>query len=178
VQQPLHPVVALHVHTPAEHWVPIPQTIPQPPQLLLSVVSSTHWLPQGVKPVLHVKPQLPLQVALPLAGGWQATPHPPQLAMSPDSLTHDPLQAVSPAAQLSVHLLAEQDALPLPVTGGRQALAHAPQLSGSVVSSTHALPHAVPVAQPGWQLPATQETVPPVGGTQTWPQVPQLPGSV
>jgi hypothetical protein len=53
VQQPLHPVVALHAQCPAVHWVPAPQTTPQPPQLLLSVSSSTHAEPHCVWPVGH-----------------------------------------------------------------------------------------------------------------------------
>jgi hypothetical protein len=168
VQHPLHPVAPLHVHTPPAHWVPIPQTIPHPPQLLLSVSSLTHRLPHWLKPVLHAIPQLPAHVAVPLAGTGQAVPHPPQLATSLDSLTQAPLQAVNPVPHWSVQLSAAHDALPPPLTGGGHTLAHAPQLSGSVASSTHALPHCTRLAaHPGWHIPATHDTIPPAGGVQT-----------
>ncbi len=52
-QQPLQPVVVLHAQWPPLHCVPTPQTIPQPPQLLLSVDSLTQAAPQGAWPVAH-----------------------------------------------------------------------------------------------------------------------------
>ncbi len=53
VQQPLHPVVALHAQRPPVHCVPVPQTMPQPPQLLLSAFSFTHAPLQAVSPAAH-----------------------------------------------------------------------------------------------------------------------------
>jgi hypothetical protein len=40
-QQPRHPVVVSHAHTPDEHTVPAAQALPHRPQLPLSVCSST-----------------------------------------------------------------------------------------------------------------------------------------
>ncbi len=55
VQQPSHPVEVSHVQTLLLQLGPVPQTIPQPPQLLGSVASLTQALPHGVSPAGHTQ---------------------------------------------------------------------------------------------------------------------------
>jgi hypothetical protein len=54
LQPPLQPVMALQMHMPPEQVVPGAQTLPQPPQLLLSLEKSAHPELHGVKPPLQV----------------------------------------------------------------------------------------------------------------------------
>ena len=71
------------------------QTVPQAPQLVTSVCSSTQALPQRLKPELQTKLQVPLEhTGLALAGAVQMVPHVPQLWMSVCVLTHAPVQRV------------------------------------------------------------------------------------
>ncbi len=51
-QQPLH-VAALHVQTPPLHVVPVWQTLPHVPQLLLSLPTFTQAVPHAVSPAAH-----------------------------------------------------------------------------------------------------------------------------
>jgi hypothetical protein len=74
---------------PLWHVVPPLHTMLQPPQLALSLVSSTQYVPQAVKPLLHVSVQsAATQVWLP----EQATPQAPQSDLLVCVSTHVPLQ--------------------------------------------------------------------------------------
>jgi hypothetical protein len=137
-------------------------TVPQAPQLLLSVAVFTHAPPHEVVPAGQA--QAPAAQLVPPV---QALPQAPQLALSVDVSTQAPPQAVVPAGQ--VHTPATQDLPPV------QALPQAPQLALSVDVFTQAAPHLVwPAGQPPLQTPAVQ--VVPVG--HTWPQAPQFLESV
>jgi hypothetical protein len=57
---------------PAEQISPFPQTMPQVPQLLGSVVVCTHWLPHCSKPVPHAAQLMP-------PSGCSGSPHAPPL---------------------------------------------------------------------------------------------------
>jgi hypothetical protein len=82
------------------HITPVPHTAPQLPQLLGSVVVSTHAVPQVVEVVAH--PHTPPLQDCPLP---QAMPHPPQFAGSvrksvqPPGLVLVAAQTVLPAEQ-------------------------------------------------------------------------------
>jgi hypothetical protein len=85
------------VHIPAwqvPNWQtsPVPQRLPQAPQLFGSVSGLTHVPPQRAKGNVQVSMQVPSAHAAP---GGQARPQPPQFAGSVWVLTHAPLQLVS-----------------------------------------------------------------------------------
>lgn len=121
-----------HTHWPIWQVVPPLQTMPQAPQLALSVCSSTQAAPHCVCPVVQ------LEVHLPLAQSWpgpQAVLHAPQLFVSVCVFVQVPLQSVCPPGQR--HWLIVQLAL----VG--HALPHDPQLALSVLVSTQPPLHCV-----------------------------------
>ena len=75
------------------HWVPLGQTLPQAPQLALSVWRLAHVVPQLVCPVVQYNPHVPPAQMYPAGHLW---PQVPQLAGSVWILVHAPLQFVSP----------------------------------------------------------------------------------
>jgi hypothetical protein len=78
------------------------QSLPQPAQLLVSVVVSTQPLPQRMKGAVHWKSQLPaLQTDLPFAGTGHTVPHVPQLDVALEVSTHEPLQLLSDPQSLA-----------------------------------------------------------------------------
>src|SRR4051812_15048417 len=113
--------------------LPLPQMLPQAPQLLLSVAGSTHAPPQGISPTRQtiMPPHLPWAHACPLG---HTTPHAPQLFGSLASTTHIPLHMTCPrpghGPPPPLHTPFTQ-ATPLP-----QALPQAPQLEAFVNKST------------------------------------------
>ena len=76
------------------HELPAGQATPQEPQLLSSVPSLTHTVPQRVVPAGHAFSHEPPVQAVP-AG--HTIPQEPQLFGSVFSLTHTPPHRVSPA---------------------------------------------------------------------------------
>jgi hypothetical protein len=81
LQQPLQPLIVLQTHWPPEQMVPGAHTLPQLPQLLLSLEKSAHPPAHDVYPPLQVKPhELPEQFGV----AWAIVvvhllPHAPQL---------------------------------------------------------------------------------------------------
>jgi hypothetical protein len=99
------------VQTPATQLNPDAHAnaMPQPPQLLLSVIVFTHALPQSVGNELLlqelVQPGAPLQVTVPLVGATQGAHVVPHDVREVElSLTHIPLQSCMPAGQVQVEL--------------------------------------------------------------------------
>ena len=116
----------LVVHAPAEQTWPAGQTMPQPPQLVGSLLVSVQTPRQRVP--LSKQPQLPLWQLVPPP---QRTPHAPQSRLLVCRSTHALPHVVSPVAQAPVHSPDEQSWLPV------QALPHVPQSSGLVERLTH-----------------------------------------
>ncbi len=101
---PLHIVEADagQLHIEAEHTVfPVhAYGPPQPPQLLLSFVKSTHAPLQSVYPLLHAMPHVPVHTAVALAMPVEhAVPHVPQLLTLFVVSTHTPLHNVGVGAE-------------------------------------------------------------------------------
>jgi hypothetical protein len=86
-QQPFGQLAGVHTHWPLLQVCPALQTLPHPLQLLPSVCSLTHALPQRLWPALHATAQaLPSQLAVPCpwVGPGQLVPQSdPQLFGSP-----------------------------------------------------------------------------------------------
>jgi hypothetical protein len=85
-------VPAVHTQTPfVQAWL-LPQRMPQPPQLFLSVRVFTHVVPHAVWPgaQVHAPPE---QVCV----APQALPQPPQLLLLLVTSMHTPPQAAWPA---------------------------------------------------------------------------------
>jgi hypothetical protein len=93
------------VHTPFVHVLPPAHTFPQEPQLLLSVLVSTHWLLQAVSPAPQTSAHTPFVHAVPAPHTF---PQEPQLLLSELVFTHELPHFVSPPAQKSVHTPFEQ----------------------------------------------------------------------
>jgi hypothetical protein len=149
-----------HWQLPSLHVLPPLQTVPQPPQLLLSVFRSLHWPEQFVLPGLQTQPP-PTHIE----SVEQTVAHVPQWFGSLLVLVHTPLQLVWPAGQL--HAPAVQTA---PTA---QVFPQAPQFFGSLVLLTQTPPHSVlPAGQE--QAPATHDAPLP----QETPHAPQLVASV
>jgi hypothetical protein len=111
-------------HLPFEQTWPVGHTLPQPPQLLGSLVVS-------LQTPLHrisgfVQAQVPFWQLVPPV---QLVPHPPQLVGSICSFTHEAPHCMRPAPHIIMHVPFEQ-ALPMP-----QLTLHLPQLSGSFCRS-------------------------------------------
>ena len=119
-------------HTPDVHVVP--QALPQPPQLALSVWTLASQpsvgLPlQSRKPLVHAAAHVPLaHTAVPLGGVAHVAPHALQFLGSKRVSTHVPLHDVSGVAQVAAHAPFTH-AWPAP-----QVTPHAPQLVRSVAS--------------------------------------------
>jgi hypothetical protein len=116
-------VVVLDVQLPLTHVVPPPQTLPQAPQLLLSLVRSKHASSclQKVSPATKQMQVPPVQVV----ASAQTEPQLPQLSGSRIRSKHSWPHRDNPAEQVQ-----------LPLTHTRllaQALPQAPQFLGSVV---------------------------------------------
>ena len=151
-----------HRHAPAPHDLPPVQTLPHPPQLMGSVLVSTHAVPHRVSvPQLHAP-------AVQLSPAGQTLPQLPQFFASVPTSTQAPEQFVVPVGHVAAQAPAAQTGeVPL------HTLPHSPQFWGSSRVSTQDEPQSfVPVGQP--QLPATQTW--PDG--QALPQAPQLAASV
>jgi hypothetical protein len=101
---------------PAWHVVPPLHTVPQTPQLALSVCRSTQDTPHAASPAPHVSWHMPATHCwLPA----HCTPQPPQLFGSVCVFAHPAPHADSPAGQLQAP--AEQ------LSPARHAFPHAPQ---------------------------------------------------
>lgn len=130
MQLPLHRAPPLaHWHAPAWQVVPAPQTVSHPPQLELSVCSSTQEPPQAKRP--------PPQVHLPPTHGTapHELPHDPQLFGSLVSSTQEPPQIDRFMAHWS------WQAPPTHAAPCEQTTPHPPQSFGSEEVSTHAPEH-------------------------------------
>src|SRR5262245_8267584 len=130
-------VLPMHV---AEPLAGTGQTVVHDPQCVMSLVVSrhavphimrgathvdTHVPPDGMKPGLHVIPQVPpLHVAEPLAGTWQTDPHAPQLARSVVVSTQLPPHIIRPGP---VHPTTQLP--PTHISAAAQAWPQVPQLA-------------------------------------------------
>jgi hypothetical protein len=113
------------------------QVCPHWPQLVTSVLVSTHWLSQRMSEPLHSNEHLPvLQRGAALAGAPQTVPHFPQFDVSEGRSTHEPEQAV--LLPQSVVQTPDWHTSPL-----LQALPHLLQLPGAELRSTHLPPQSV-----------------------------------
>jgi hypothetical protein len=94
---PIMQVVMPHLQAPFTQVEPVPQLVPQPPQLLTSDMRLLHpWLPQQLCPVPQIapvgaQPHLPLTQMVPLA---HCVPQPPQLCGSIAVMMHTSPQQV------------------------------------------------------------------------------------
>jgi hypothetical protein len=111
---------------PIEHTWSAPQTLLQAPQLLTSVLVSTHTPLQLVCGL--AQPQVPPRHVVPLA---HTIPHDPQFELSDFKSTHDAAHALRPVPHIASHLPALHTCIAV------HAVPHAPQLFGSFAVSTH-----------------------------------------
>jgi hypothetical protein len=161
------------MHAPATQLSPDGHTLPHAPQLLGSLVRSTH-LPLQTVPV-HVEEVHSPATQLSPAG--QTVPHAPQLLGSSAVSTSQPSaacpsQSARPGAQSTMwHCPAVQAAIEL---GVLQTSPHEPQLFGSLVRSTHWPLQTVPMHEEDVHAPSTQLS--PAGHTS--PHAPQFFGSL
>jgi hypothetical protein len=179
-------VGALHLQAPLWHVCPVAHANsgPQPPQLLLSVFSSTHAPLQRENPLWQVKPHAPrAQVAVALATPVEhAWPQPAQLPTLVVVSTHDPLQRVYPLLHAKVHARPTHVGAALG-TLVEQAVVHVPQWLALLARSTQLPLHGVGVAagQPDRHVyPPAFAPASPAGPhtgvlpEQALPQAPQL----
>jgi hypothetical protein len=130
------------VQAPLKQVAPVPQAMPQPPQLASSESVFTHEPPQFFSPGAHCVQSPPLHACV----EPQALVQVPQWAGSFPRSTQVPLQSVRPLAHR--HDPAMQSLPPV------HALPHVPQLAASDFVSTQAAPHA--------SSGAPQDAAPPV----------------
>jgi hypothetical protein len=156
----------VQAHWPATQEEPPGQTVPQPPQLLPSVCSSTQLLAQRASPPLQVQAphwQLPLHVCDPLVSQVcvAAGAHAPWPVHVPHADQVPPLQVrlwvpQFPQACVVAPLHAHWPLVHVEPAG--QVVPHAPQLALSESSSTQVPPQdespALHAQAPHWQVPA------------------------
>jgi hypothetical protein len=144
-----------HWHAPPVQTWPPAHVWPHDPQLPVSLISLTHALEQGEKPLLQLIPQVdPLQVAVPVEppvlGPEQPVVHDVPQLLAVVELSQVPLQLSVPFGHTHeppVH------SWPLP-----HVLPHVPQLAVSVIVLVHVEPHRFGFAEfghthvPLWQL--------------------------
>jgi hypothetical protein len=177
------------VHTPAEQVALAAHAMPQPPQLLRSVVTRTsqplaRLLSQLAKPALQLAmPQeLLTQAAVALAKA-QRLPHAPQWVIELPRATSQPLtlaasQLPKPARQVMPQLDPTHTGAELGGVG--QTVPQAPQLPAELVVFTSQplaglrSQSAVPAGQTVPQTPAVQRAVAPPPATHALPHTPQL----
>ena len=147
----------------------IGQSLPQAPQLSVSLLVRRHCPSQAVKPAWQVIPQTPsVHVALPLAGTVHACPQPLQCAGSDCVSTHVPLQFVVAPEQSSAQVPPSQTSLEA------QGWEQPPQWLRLVWVSTLASPQrAKPGRQAKSQVPSTHSAVASAGTLQGLSQPPQ-----
>lgn len=153
-------VPAGQLQTPDTHERPLPQRTPQPPQLFVSVLGSTHAVPH-VTPVLHWHTPAAHTPADP-----QFRSHVPQCSRSLVKSTQRLPHRVVPIGQ--THCPDTHVASPA------QRMPHAPQLAGSV--ETSAQPPFMQRIAPEPQVHTPIAHDPP--GPQLIPQPPQFDASV
>ncbi len=107
---------------------------PQPPQLALSELVSTHVPVQKLNGAVQIDEQEPPTHVVPAP---QVIPHTPQLLLFELVSTQTPLHGRCPVGQFIVHV---PDMQLMPVG---HLVPHAPQLLLSVCQSTHAPLHAI-----------------------------------
>jgi hypothetical protein len=122
-------------------------TMPQPPQLELSVVVSIHAPEQRVRPALQAVPHpLLVQVAVPLGTLGHVVPHPPQLLMSLLVSTQTLPQRINGSVHWKPQVPVQTG---IAFGGAVQAVPHLPQFDVSLLRLTHEplqlvwLPHSV-----------------------------------
>ncbi len=153
----------MQVHVPEVQVIPVPQRLPQRPQLFGSLATSAQPPPvQAIAPAPHM--HMPEEHVPPA----HDRPHAPQLfasvarsAQVVAQATREPPHAHAPAVQVE------------PVGHARP---HVPQFAPSVWRLTHTPLHGTipPVHVSGWQVPLVQTSV----RLQPLPQRPQLARSV
>lgn len=130
-----------HLQPPATHVPYVGQTVPQVPQLFVSVWRSVQrpGLPHiVVTPVLHA--HMP---ALQVSPEAQRRPHAPQLFTSVCMSVQTALVPMPQMLLPVAHAHAVAPPAVMQVWPGRQRLPHTPQLLVSLVRSTHDVPHVV-----------------------------------
>jgi hypothetical protein len=147
--------------------------LPQLPQCVGSVCSSTQAALHAEKPESQAKLQLPAwHSGLACSGAAQLAAQAPQSLVDLCKSTHCRLQLVSPLAQESAHAPCEQ------TCPAGQDVPHVPQLSGSLARFGQAPWHeAGALAQRKLHVPESQLAAALGGAKQRVPQPPQLSGS-
>jgi hypothetical protein len=169
VPAPQTPGLPLHTAEPPDGGL---HTMLQPPQLLMSVVVSTHAPPQsvvfgGVAPAQDMPQLVPSHVAEPPPVGTGQEVH----AVAPQELieellTHALPHRCWPAGHVLPQTLAVQVSVP-PVGGAGHTMPQAPQLVRLLVVSMHTpLQFVCPPGQAWTHEPLGHVTVPPVGAAQ------------
>jgi hypothetical protein len=148
---------AAQVHTFATQLSPVPQRVPQVPQLRESVARLVQVVvpPPAGQSVFGAAHLHTPEMHVPVPQEW---PHIPQFAGSLDVEVHLPVsgQMISPVGHMQTPPEQVPPAQPLP---------HAPQLFGSVLVSMHAPP--LPPPAPHSLVPVGQAEQVPL--TQVWP---------
>ena len=148
------PVWQLTPHWPAEHTVPLGQTVPQAPQLVLLVLVLTSQ-PLAASPSQSAKPaaqaasvQAPALQRVVALGSAQARPHPPQWAALVAVSVSQPLAAWLSQSPKPVErrTIAQAPAVQpwVAVLARAQAAPHAPQWAGSMAVLAQKLVGAAP----------------------------------
>jgi hypothetical protein len=174
---------SFEAHVPPTHAAVAGQTLPQVPQLLLSVVVLAQPLVQHVCPAEQAGP--PLQstgavqtLATQVSPEAHALPHAPQLLGSLVVSLHPVEQHCSAPVQAGPPLQVVAHMPPLQTSPGAQETPHLPQLFGSVLTSVQpvvAQHSSVPVqAGPPLQVVEHMLFEQSLPGGQAMPQPPQF----
>jgi hypothetical protein len=161
---------AAHTHAPAVHVWPAAQAVPQAPQFIALLCSSTHVGAgaigaQSVCPAAHMGRAEAQRPAMQLCPAAQAVPHAPQLAGSESSVAQPIPQRVWPMGHIAVPVH-----IPAPhVWPIAQVRPQAPQFKLSVAVSTHVpLQFVCPAGHIIIELPQRP-------AVQTWPAEQTVP---
>jgi hypothetical protein len=164
-------IAALHVATPFEGTG---QALPQPPQLAVLVVVSTHAFPQAVIPSAHEVWQVPDEQT---SFAPHTTSQAPQWSGSVFLSTQTSPHRTNIGPQMKSQPVVEQTGVPL--AGASQTVSQLPQWSGSATGFTQLPPHEVsPESHAIPHFPPAHVACPPAGlGHAVW-QSPQWSGLV
>ena len=186
-QQPFGQLCALHAHWPPLHACPAGQAVPQPPQLPISVLVSTHAPEQRPSPGAHaIAHASPSQAAAPLprVGPGQFVPHCLPQLLGSLSRTQEPPQAWAPGLHVDPQVAPPvQVAVAFAPAGHFPQAAPTPQLAASLFMA-HVAEAPVPqrwsfALQVKPQAPPVEHVgVPPVTAGHCVPQPPQWLGSL
>ena len=151
-------------HVPETQWDVPGHACLQAPQFESSLWTDMHEPAQYFWSCAHGETHRPAEQPYPVS---HTKPHAPQFRGSPSRSMHEPSQFVDPCWQAQLPWTQVAD--------WSQALSHEPQLLLSVCVSTHPPEQNVrPDEQDSWHTPPAQ----PAPAGHTWPQNPQLEGSL